>query len=158
MSYLFKALLPLTVLILVSGCGQASKKRATEKASDQDVVAQDIDKLESGVRIAAANKRIDELERKVGELETTPEKLNLDLLTQRVTALEVKANGSSASNTETSIPSDQPNNGRPTSSAAQQSPATKRPPTRSSTLNLPDLEKGPRLATPTEAKAFSPGK
>lgn len=158
MSYLFKAILPVTVFILVSGCGQASKEPVTEKPSEQDVVAQDIDKIESGVRIAAANKRIDELERKVGELETTPEKLNLDLLTQRVTALEVKANGLPASNSEASIPSDQLNSGRPTSSAAQQSPTPKRPPTRSPTLNLPDLEKGPRLATPTEAKAFSPGK
>ena len=35
------------------------------------------------LKLLAANKRIDELERKVGELETTPAKLVLDLLTQK---------------------------------------------------------------------------
>lgn len=158
MSYSFKALLPFTVFLLVSACDQAPKTPVAGKVSDQDAVAQNIDKFESGVRIAAANKRIDELERKVGELEATPEKLNLDLLTQRVTALEAKANDSLASNSDSPLPNDQASSGRPTSSAAPRSPTTQRTPTRSSTLKLPDLEKGPRLATPTETNAFSPGK
>lgn len=158
MPHFYKAVLPLTALILASACGQPPKTPAAEKVSDQAAVAQGIDNFESGVRLAAANKRIDELERKVGELETTPAKLDLDLLTQRVTALEVKANNPLALNSEGPLPKEQVNSGRPASNAAQQDPTLKRPPTRSPTLNLPDLEKGPRLATPTEAKAFSPGK
>jgi len=53
--------------------------------------------MEADIRIAAANKRIDELERQVGALQATPEKLDLDLLTRRVETLEAKAGGDASS-------------------------------------------------------------
>jgi hypothetical protein len=153
----FKALLPFAFLILASACNQRAGSPAAKKGSEQESVAQDLDKFEAGVRIAAANKRIDELERKIGELETTPDKLNLDLLTRRVTALEVKANDPFAAISDPAPAKTSPNSGQLKTDTAQLG-ATRRSTTRSTVLKLPNLEKGPRLATPAEAEAFSPGK
>ncbi|SEM50522.1 hypothetical protein SAMN05192583_0440 [Sphingomonas gellani] len=43
------------------------------------------------MRIQASQKRVDELEAEVAVLKNTPERLDLDLLTQRVLRLEVAA-------------------------------------------------------------------
>ena len=72
--------------------------------------------MEADIRIAAANKRIDELERQVGALQATPEKLDLDLLTRRVETLEAKAGGDASSpgklsGKTTSEPSQTPRSG-----------------------------------------------
>lgn len=110
--------------------------------------------MDADVRIAAANKRIDELERQVGELQSTPEKLDLDLLTKRVTQLEVNAvnvvplSGMPLTKDVTGTSSTASHDPRPYES-------TRQPSKRTSTLNLPDLESRSRLATPVEAKAFS---
>lgn len=156
MNRFFRLLLPVTVLVLVSACDNLPKSSAEKRSSNRDVVLQDLDKFEARVRIAAANKRIDELERKIGRLEMTPEKLDLDLLSRRVTALEVKASDASASNSERLPPEDRFSDGSLNNGVARKGPATQRATARSSALKLPNLEKGPRLATPTEAKAFSP--
>lgn len=111
--------------------------------------------MEDGVRLSAANKRIDELEREVAALEAAPEKIDLDLLTQRVTALEVKsAIGQGASGKIS-----------PASSASQPAGGTlrkggevRRPFAVNTKLILPELEPLPRLATPAEAAAFASGK
>lgn len=153
-----KAFLPFTVLALVSACDKPPKSSAATRSSNQDLVVQDLDKLEARLRIAAINKRIDELERKVGKIETTSEKLELALLSQQVTALKVKANDTSVSNLGRFPFEDRFSDSNLNSRVAQKGPATQRKPTRPPTLKLPNLEKGPRLATPTEAKAFSPGK
>lgn len=115
---------------------------------------QDLERLEARVRIAAANKRIDELERKVGELEDTPEKLELDLLTNRVTALEVKAGGPLLASETPPLKEDfslLP----PTGTSPKQRKSLRQPAKRVSPLNLPDLENRSRLATSAEANAFS---
>lgn len=104
------------------------------------------------IRIAAANKRIDELERKVSTLEATLETIDLDLLTQRVTALEVKSAGAEAvaSQTAPALKATQPISGTQRSgSQARRLPAGKYK------LPLPELENRPRLAPPAETKSFS---
>jgi hypothetical protein len=68
MRYPLKAFLPFTVLVTVTACNPVQKPPSAKQASDQDPIVQDLDKFETSVRIAAANKRINELERKVGEL------------------------------------------------------------------------------------------
>lgn len=158
MRYPLKAFWPFTVLVTVTACNPVQKPPSAKQASDQDPIVQDLDKFEASVRIAAANKRINELERKVGELEATPEKLNLDLLNQRVTLLEVKDNEARALLSETSSTNDKNVGSRPTSSATRPGSIVQKAPTRSSSFKLPDLEHRPRLATPGETKAFSSGK
>lgn len=140
---------------VLAACDQIPKAPASKQTVAADPLAGDLDRMEAGIRIAAANKRIDELERKVGALEATPEKVDLDLLTQRVTALEVKAAGGDASVSKVAPTSSatQPMEGAPrTSSGSRGSP------TGNAKLTLPELENRSRLATPAEAKAFSPGK
>lgn len=155
-----------TVLLLASvlslaACDQAPKPADVKGTSDQDSVAQNLARLDGGVRIAAANKRIDELERQVGELQSTPEKLDLELLTNRVTALEVQAS-SAASQASVAAPKDGPKDAsaalRTTSKEPQQSEYARQPAKRAPKLTLPELENRPRLATPSEAKAFTPRK
>lgn len=153
----FKPLLPFTILVLVAACDKSTKSSADKVSSDQELVVQDLDKFEARVRIAAINKRIDELERKVGKLEATPEKLDLDLLSQRVTTLEVKASDASASNAERLSPGDRTSDGSLKGIVARKGPATQRATARSTALKLPHPEERTRLATPAEAKAFSPG-
>jgi len=124
------------------------------KVAKQDPLVQDLDRLEAGVRIAAANKRIDELERQVGALQATPEKLDLDLLSRRVEALEVKANGGAADLTESSVkdtsgPSRSPVSAAPTPDRAATPVKRKPAPT------PPDAKARPRLATPDEIKDFT---
>lgn len=155
-----------TVLLLASvlslaACDQAPKPADVKATSDQDAVAQDLARLDAGVRIAAADKRIDELERQVGELQSTPEKLDLELLTNRVTALEVQA--SSAASQASEVP---PKDGLKDASTAPRTPSkdpqeseyARQPAKRPPKLTLPELENHPRLATPREAKAFTPRK
>ena len=158
MRHPLKAFFPFIVLVTVTACNSGQKPPSAKQASDQDPIVQDLDKFEASVRIAAANKRINELERKVGELEATPEKLNLDLLNQRVTLLEVRDNEARTLLTHTSLPNDNNAGSRPTSSAARPDSSAQNVPTRSSSFKLPDLEQGPRLATPGETKSFSSGK
>lgn len=111
--------------------------------------------MESGVRLAAANRRIDELERKVGALEATPEKLDLDLLAQRVTALEVNAISKPALAFR-GVPAADVT--RSDNVLSQTGNEARRAPASRSKLTLPELESRPRLASPAEAQAFSPRK
>lgn len=95
MTLFLKAIASLSCLTLMAGCDQMSaptSKPPAEKAAEDPLKA-DVERMEAGIRIAAANKRIDELERQVGALQATPEKLDLSLLTDRVAALEAKAGG-----------------------------------------------------------------
>jgi len=52
-------------VLSLAACDQAPKSADVKKASDQDAVAQDLSRLDAGVRIAAANKRINERELQV---------------------------------------------------------------------------------------------
>lgn len=145
----------LACLLSLGACNRNPASNSGKSVSANDPVAQEIKQIEYGVRLAAANKRIDELERKVGALETTPEKLDLDLLTQRVTTLEVKSTGGEALALQVG-PAD--NASQPVRGTRLENGEVRRPFAVSSKLNLPELENRPRMATPAEAKAFSPGK
>ncbi|MDQ0836967.1 hypothetical protein [Sphingomonas faeni] len=157
MPHLRIAALLVVCSIIVQACDRIPTTPTATKAAEQDPIVQDLDRLEAGVRIAAANKRIDDLEHKVGELESTPEKLDLDLLTSRVTALEVKANGAALAS-DMLLPKEKPSLSTSTGAEPQARKNTRQTPKRTSVLNLPELESRPRLATPAEAKAFAPGK
>ncbi len=102
MTYFCKTIMSLACLILVAGCDQVSTSTPTPTptptpAAAKDPITADVDRMEAGIRIAAANKRIDELERQVAALQATPEKLDLELLANRVAALEAKVGGDASS-------------------------------------------------------------
>lgn len=141
-------------MVAVSGCDQPSSfKPATAKVA-QDPVTADIDRMQAQIRIAAANKRIDELERQVAELQAAPEKLDLELLTRRVATLETMDHGDMAVlGTSPGKLTPSPNQGpRPFPRATE---ARQDKPQKASKLNIPELETRSRLATTDEAKAFN---
>jgi hypothetical protein len=141
------ALLLVTCFPWLAACEQRTAPAATKRGPAENAISQDIHQIDSAVRLAAANKRIDELERKVGALEATPDKLDLELLTQRVTALEVKT-----SVAEALLPNTVPAAGaaRPASGATQAVGEVRRAPASAARLSLPELERRPRLATPSQ--------
>lgn len=149
------ALLTLAFGFSLGACDWNSAPQAAKRASPEDPVTQDIKQIEYGVRLAAANKRIDELTRKVGELETIPEKLDLDLLTQRVTRLEVNSVDGEASASKIK-PAE--NVSQPVGGTRRESGMVRRPSATSPRLSLPELENRPLLASPAETKAFASGK
>lgn len=149
------AVLSFAIIGSLGACDQIPKAPAAKKAVAADPLAGDLDRIEAGIRITAANKRIDELERKVGALEATPEKIDLDLLTQRVTALEVKTVGDEASVAKVAAASNVP---QPVGRTPLTGSEVRRSPAGSPNLTLPDMENRARIATPAEAKSFSPGK
>lgn len=153
MHHVSRVALSFAVLVSAGACDRIQKVPESKNASAVDPVAADIDRMEAEVRIAAANKRIDELERKVGALEATPEKIDLELLTQRVTALEVKSGSDQATEAQVA-----PAPRTPSSDTPRSETGVRRAPTKNPKLTLPDLENRPRQATPAEAKAFSSGK
>jgi len=91
MTFFRRAVTSLPWLILMAGCDQTSASTPTTAKAVEDPLKADLEQMEASIRIAAANKRIDELERQVGALQATPEKLDLSLLTARVATLEAKA-------------------------------------------------------------------
>lgn len=97
MKYFCRSVTSLACLILVAGCDQPLTPKPAATKVTRDPITADVNRLEAGIRIAAANKRIDELERQVGALQATPEKLDLELLTNRVEALEARAGGDASS-------------------------------------------------------------
>lgn len=140
MTIFHKAIVLLPCLILVAGCDQTSVPTSTPTAAKavEDPLKADVERMEAGIRIAAANKRIDELERQVGALQATPEKLDLSLLTDRVTALEAKAGGAASSSEK---PAGQGASGIGQNSRSGSVSDTSRQAKRqTSNLSLPDLE------------------
>jgi TolA-binding protein len=151
MQHFSRLSLPFVCLIVLAGCDPAPT--ANTKSPAQKSIEADIGQVEEDVRLAAANKRIDELERQVAELQATPEKLDLQMLSKRVDLLEAVTQGSAAGQTraDTTDLSDAKPNAKPPS---QSSGATPTAPRRSANplLQTPDTQT--RLATPEEAKAF----
>lgn len=81
-------------LLLVAGCQRSGEPAANSvlSAKEQAIAAEkkQIDRIEGGVRLDQAERRIVELEKQVGALRDNPQQLDLDLLTQRVAALEAR--------------------------------------------------------------------
>lgn len=120
-------------------------------------MVQDIDRLEAQVRISAADKRIADLERRVGELEANPEKIDLNLLKQRMADLDEKVVLATSAQTEPKIAIAPTRDTKSTSGKSQPNASIARPRPRPSSLSLPELEKRARLATPAEVEAFNRG-
>jgi hypothetical protein len=135
----------MTCLTWLGACQQHDAPPTAKRAAAKSQIAQDISQIDIEVRLGVANKRIDELERKVGLLEDTPDKLDLELLTQRVTELELKASGN-----ETSVLkiAPAPRIHRSADRATQAVGIVRQPPVKASELNLPELERRPQMATP----------
>lgn len=141
-------------LMALCACDQRPAPSAAPKISAANPTDQDVEELEAGIRLTAANKRIDELERKVGMLEATPEKLDLDLISQRVAALEMKAVGTPSIDPEP--PALRSGGDTRSPRAARGSDAgSRQKASPSSKLNIPEFDGHPQLATPVEARAFS---
>jgi uncharacterized coiled-coil protein SlyX len=150
-----KVLLPVIGLISLGACNQQPASSAAKTAPAPNPIEQDVRQMQYDIRLAAADKRIEELERQVGALEATPEKLDLSLLTQRVVDLEAKAGGAVSP----------PFLSAPAAAAPQSNGSEKRTgndvrktPPAQSRLSLPSLERRPQIATPAEAKASSSGR
>jgi hypothetical protein len=80
----------LSVLLALCGCGSQPHESKPEHRSATEAIERDVTAIEEGVRLAAANKRIDDLERQVADLKTNPQTIELDLLKARVEAVETK--------------------------------------------------------------------
>lgn len=81
---------PIFFLFLLAACSDTRTPAApTAERADNAVEAQVAGDMTS-VRLRIAEQRIAALERKVGELENKPEKLDLTLLTQRLEQVEAR--------------------------------------------------------------------
>lgn len=148
-----KVLMASACLLSMQACDRATTPAAPQATSSSEPLAQDLSGIEAMVRLAEANKRIDDLERQVGKLESTPEKLDLDLLTQRVVLLEARDAGIAVNQTGQPLPRQRSGDAEASGSAPRRNDGASSKPTRNSNLTLPDLEGRSRLASPAEAKA-----
>ncbi len=98
----------LPVACLLAGCEQspATSQDVPANPNGASVAAMrnEIAGVEDRVNRETLTKRLDNLERRIGELEATPEKLDLDLLTKRVEALESKAAASQLADRPVDLP------------------------------------------------------
>lgn len=115
MHHVSRVALSFAVLVSAGACDRIQKAPESKNAAAVDPVAADMDRMEAGIRIAAANRRIDELERKVGALKATPEKVDLELLTQRVAAFEAKSAGDQVTEPQATSDPKAPASGTPRS-------------------------------------------
>lgn len=77
-------------LLLLAGCdGTNDKAQKAPNATAQDVgIEKDVAGIEENVRLAAANKRIDQLQAEVEALKVNPQTIDMAMLKQRVEAVE----------------------------------------------------------------------
>lgn len=78
--------------LLLAACSKAidQPSSASLDNSEQQQLQRSLDETTLTVRLKVAEGRIVELEQQVGALQATPEKIDLQLLTQRVEQLEAK--------------------------------------------------------------------
>jgi len=84
-----------SICLYATGCGPttpAEQHNDTQPAAitANTSIEQDVANIQAGVVRTSDAQRLDELERRIGRLETTPDKLDLELLSSRVQALEAK--------------------------------------------------------------------
>ena len=138
------------VLLGLVGCD--SDSRSPSKAPStvlQDVALEkDVSGLETTVRLAAANKRIDALQSEVDALRVNPQTLDMTMLKQRLEALELVVYTSTNNHQDAEA------------AAASASPSAK---TATPDVKSTQVRKGSqesrvsRVATKAEAEAFSMG-
>lgn len=78
-------------LLCLAGCdGDVLPRAKAGSTTTQDIaIEKDVSGIETGVRLAAANKRIDELEAQVEALKVSPQTVEITLLKQRLEAVEL---------------------------------------------------------------------
>jgi TolA-binding protein len=85
----------LAFLTLLAGCDRrpapaATPERNAAVGQDLDTEADQIAAIEKRVRLEQVEKRLAALEMEVGEMRTTPQSLELDLVKRRLEALEAR--------------------------------------------------------------------
>lgn len=155
MFHLKKLLLPLVGVVLISACDQFPMPPAPENPTRSEPIVQNVEEIEARVRLAEANKRIADLERKVSELEATPQTLALDVLKQRVAALEAEVADKESLAQARSLVPEQLKRLSTDTSPGLPGRNLGRSPTPTSKLNLPDFEKNSRPATNAGEKSFA---
>jgi TolA-binding protein len=156
MFHLKKLLLPLVGVALISACDQFPMPPAPGNPTRSEPIVQNVEEIEAGVRLAEADKRIADLERKVSELEATPQTLAIDVLKQRVAALEADvADKESIAQARSLVPEQLKKRLSTDTSPVLPGRILGRSPAPTSKLNLPDLKRKPRPATKAEEKAFA---
>jgi hypothetical protein len=77
-------------LLFLTACGPSSSMPAKppNMTASHAALIEDTASIEANVRLAAANKRIDDLTAEVDTLRTNPQTIELELLKQRLEALE----------------------------------------------------------------------
>jgi len=158
----FALTVALLSLLSLSGCdrvGQTPTKASSTTTQNVGIEA-DVAVMEQGVRLAAANKRIDELEARVEALKTNPQSIQVDLLKQRLEAIEkiVYARNYVGSDTvghvhSNSAPDRTGATVRPNATTVTSRTATDPKQQRKTTVKLPTS----RPATTAEAEAFTKG-
>jgi TolA-binding protein len=91
-----RVVLSLLTLVSVAACSGAAPADPAEGERTARIELfrnelKQVTTVERDVRLDALERRIAELEGEVGVLKANPERIDLDLLTQRMTALEVRA-------------------------------------------------------------------
>ena len=79
------------VLLGLAGCDRDSRSpsRAPSTVAQDVALEKDVSGIETTVRLAAANKRIDALQSEVDALRVNPQTLDMTMLKQRLEALEL---------------------------------------------------------------------
>lgn len=115
-------------------------------------VEEDLSRTEDRTRLALAEKRIAELQKRLDEMAVTPQTVEIDLLKARLTAVEA-ATFARSEQPPAATPSPAPTRTvpRPTTGSGQKD--TARVP-----LQLRDLESAPRPASQSEKAAFNNGR
>lgn len=128
-----RLLIVATLVLSASGCGPAAPTdprtaapTATKAAGDA-AIERDVASIRADVTRTSETQRLNELERRIGRLEATPDKLDLELLATRVQALEGRA-GIDGLGTPVALPGTPPAPAR-TPSPAKAPTSARKPPT-----------------------------
>lgn len=136
------------VLLGLAGCDSDSRSpsKAPSTVAQDVALEKDVSGIETTVRLAAANKRIDALQSEVDALIVNPQTLDMTMLKQRLEALELVVYTSTNQDADTTTASASP-------SAKAATPDVKSTQVRNGSRE----SRVSRAATKAEAEAFSKG-
>lgn len=153
-------LIGLTLALTACGQPRSSDKPIEVGSNDKASVEQDIARTEDSVRLSLAEKRIVELQRKMAEMEATPESVEIELVKGRLEAVEAKAyarqdDPAPPVDYVTTTPTPTRATNLPSRTEARPATAPKKREGARTALRLPELERSARPATDAEKAAFS---
>lgn len=82
--------LPSFLLLLLAACSDGRSRSSPTPTTESNSIDAQVAGDMTAVRLKIAEERIVALERKIGELEANPQKLDLQLLTQRLEQVEAR--------------------------------------------------------------------